>query len=62
LDRYVLLWILDGEPRAVQPVRDLRHGHETLRQLLDRDGPGWFLFDSKAEKVIEPEAAFAMAS
>lgn len=61
-NRYVLLWVVNGRPTAVHPAQSLRHAQERLRELLARDGRGWYLFDCKTEKLIEPEVAFAMAS
>lgn len=61
-ERYVLLWTADGKPKAVHPVRNLWQAQNRLKELLARDGSGWFLFDTQAEKLIEPEAAFVMAS
>ncbi len=61
-NRYVLLWIVGGQPQGVHPVNSLRHAQDRLRELLQRDGCGWHLFDLQTESLIEPEAAFAMAS
>lgn len=61
-NRYVLVWIVDKKPKAVHPVSSLRQAQDRLRELLQRDGPGWYLFDMKTDTLIEPEAVFAMAS